>query len=209
MSGIRASDRESQETPSPGLTALLLREGRRRSRLTLHAAAAEVGVAPDELREMEEGVRLPDDSLVERLGVLYPMDSRLLLQARGLERNYPQLAGRVTAMETTALSLARWFSEHPKAVQGDERMAAIADSLGDLSALCLHASQGAERHADYFSIGHLSDTLLKALQDPEFHARIEDEARKHLGSPARRQESGSRQPDGRDDNSSTLRRQKA
>jgi transcriptional regulator with XRE-family HTH domain len=35
----------------------------------------------------------------------------------------------------------------------------------------------AERKGLYFSIGHLSDTLLEALQDPDFHARIERLAR--------------------------------
>jgi hypothetical protein len=41
----------------------------------------------------------------------------------------------------------------------------------------------AERRADYFSIGHLSDRLLAALQDPAFHREVEALAERFAARP--------------------------
>lgn len=158
-----------------------LQSGRMRARLTLKEAADYLQIPEQELEAIEMGYALPESGAIEKLAELYNLDEKELKELASMDKQYPRLSQRMCVMErllSNVLALPATTAEQSR-VSTDLR-SEIEGCLG----MAPGTHKSAERNASYFSIGHLTDTLLKALQDPLFHARVEAMARDHDGQNA-------------------------
>lgn len=149
----------------------ILRTARERARLTLDLAAAEISARPERLQAMEEGDLLPEEDELQKLCTLYSLDYLPVFQVFFAEQHCPLLVShleKTNGLLSECLDLLRASRQVSEKSRFTGLTRRIEDCLGDLSC---------ERRGDYFSIGHISDQLMKALQDPAFHARAEELAR--------------------------------
>jgi transcriptional regulator with XRE-family HTH domain len=169
------------EAPVSALARMLCR-GRERSRLNLRAAARALEITPRELQAYEAGERAPALATLERAGDLYPVDAEELLGVAMLEKRYPELARRLNTMSNLLAVFHNCLRCHAELGQEAARWRQLTRDIEAAVEPFHGVDVLAEREAEYFSIGHLSDTLLKALQDPAFHAEVERRARRHQES---------------------------
>lgn len=156
------------------MLARTLESARLRARLDRPSAAGELGISVDELEAMELGYALPDPDALDAMSALYPVDGKLLQALATIERDYPMLSERLASMEHV-LGAVLSFLRESSSGEGDSPTTRLRMEVE--SCLGVHDRlEAAEREASYFSIGHLSDKLLKALQDPEFHEWVEQMA---------------------------------
>lgn len=148
---------------------------RLRANLSLPQAAGQLGLSPDELEAVELGYALPDPDALEAMANLYPVDGKMLQGLALLERDYPMLSERLASMEH-ALGAVLQYLQQSRDGSIDEKAVQRLEMEVESCLGITKDAQASERKATYFSIGHLSDKLLKALQDPEFHEWIEQMA---------------------------------
>ncbi len=178
------------------LLAHTLLESRLRAHLERSQVATRLGINENELEAIESGYSLPSEDTLQRMGDLYPVDAGLLDQLLKQEKECPQLSERMCVLESIlgeCLEMVRQQKKTPELASLCERLETVVrEPAEELSA---------ERQARYFSIGHLSDRLLAALQNPEFHQKVEELAREYDesqpenpgGQPPPRQQASRRQ----------------
>ncbi len=159
----------------------MLTAGRRRSRLTPQAAADALGITTERLSAFEAGGEVPDDDLLTRMATLYPLAEDELAGMAHLERCFPRLAGHFSTMEQLLAVFHGCLDRQASGLRLSPAWSEVARDLDEV--LCVFNPDfiAAERQADYFSIGHLSDRLLAALQDPAFHRQVESLAEAFAG----------------------------
>ncbi len=149
----------------------ILSVSRERAHLTLDLVAAETAIRPERLRAIEEGALQPVEAELEKLCVLYNLDYEPIFQIFFAEQHCPLLIahlGKINYVLGECLDLLRASRQ----IADKSRLTGLTQRIEN----CL-TDFSCERQGDYFSIGHISDQLMKALQDPEFHARAEELAR--------------------------------
>jgi transcriptional regulator with XRE-family HTH domain len=153
------------------MLASTLERGRQRSHLTREAAARELALSPDELEAFELGYAIPDADTRRRMATLYSLDAKVLEELAYLEEHCPLASERMASAEQMLLSLSRMI----RGAHGGEESPELRRLIEDVQKLTQVGPEAlsAEREASYFSIGHLSDALLQALQDPAFHEIVE------------------------------------
>lgn len=163
------------DSPSTGLVGFLLGLERRRAGLSVEDVAHATRLAPDTLDAMEKGTSLPDDASLPAIAQFFGLDVDELAALADLEHAVPDLAGRIGRFLTFHWQLWRewmeagWVHEarrldrmafpSPRVPRGTDARGGLAENL-----------------LPYFSLRHVSDTLLQALQDPAFHAQTEERA---------------------------------
>lgn len=149
----------------------ILSAGRRKAHISLEVAAAESRISIERLEAFESGRMLPEQLELDALCILYSIDAELAHQVYVAEQRCPLLVSRLSSMNillTDCLDLLRCSQQTAEPARLNGLTRRIENCLADLSC---------ERQGDYFSIGHISNQLMKALQDPEFHAQAEEMAR--------------------------------
>ncbi len=153
------------------ILASTLTRGRQRSHLSIETASGELGITPEELEAFELGYAIPDADTRRIMSTLYSIDGRVLEELASLEESCPLVSERLASTEKLLVSLTRLLQK----AQTVESHPELGPMLRDIQELIQIAPEelSAEREASYFSIGHLSDALLQALQDPAFHEIVE------------------------------------
>lgn len=153
----------------------LLRAGRERANLSRDLVARQVGLQPAELEAIEQGWSIPTDTVLTQIAELCDLDVHLLRELAMLERDHPHVSQRMALMAST-LEACRQALDDPDGAEPDlqalrERLAAMAEAPAD-------AGVGAMIEAgETLSLAHLSDRLLRLLQEPTFHQQVERMAR--------------------------------
>ena len=172
------------QVPHPRFLAFQMQEARQKRHRSAEVAAAELGISEDELSEIEGGTVLPNDEMLKRMGVYYGIDSGDMASMSMMERVAPALSERLAILHGIVQHLVeslKPFTDGSLALKQLERMR-LLKSRWDGNAR--RVRNLTERQGVYFSIGHLSDRLLEALQNPAFHVRVEEMAREFLEKPS-------------------------
>lgn len=157
---------------SMSLLCHMLQMGRSKSHLNLESAAVALGLTPDILAAYEAGTKMPTQKELFRIADLYTLDALHLEQVYRLEQEWPDLAVRVRFLESTLADCYRVLVRRSDHADADvQNLRQKLRSFFDGEAIV------GERLGGYFSIGHISDILLEALQDQEFHEKVEMLAR--------------------------------
>lgn len=168
---------EGGETGGPEVQRLtvflqnILCQSRQRARLTIEEVEEATGISAARLEGFERGMLLPDENELHALVVLYPVDYEFVNQMYIAEQRCPLLVSKLSTMNLLlkeCLNIVR---------SGSRDSGFAAHNLGNRIEHCLEDISN-ERQGGYFSLGHISDQLLAALQDEAFHARAEELARK-------------------------------
>jgi transcriptional regulator with XRE-family HTH domain len=165
------------------ILARTLENGRVRASLTIEQAADYLNIEADELNTIEMGYALPDQETLQKMADLYPVDAKMLLTLADVEKNHPAISERLATTEHLLQNILRIFEKSHSLLQQSPAMQKIQEEMRQQLGIA-GESQAAERKASYFSIGHLSDTLLEALQEPAFHEKVEGLAKEYLGNQA-------------------------
>lgn len=151
----------------------ILRSGRVKAKLPLAVAAQQAKMSIDRLNALEAGVEMPTQGELEAFCTEYSIDADLVNQIFLAEKKCPLILHKLCAMNALladCLELARQAHAYTALSDDPTNLSRrIEKYLSDFAC---------ERQGDYFSIGHLSDQLMKALQDPDFHTRAEELARR-------------------------------
>jgi transcriptional regulator with XRE-family HTH domain len=167
--------------PGPRLSlGAELAEARERRRLPLAEAARHVSLEPARLAAIEEGSCLPPAATLHLLATLLGLDARRLEAQRELEAALLRHRLRIDRLEQAIDAAARRL--RGTAAPDAATLECLTIELERVLAEPLPPATVAERRARYFSIGHLSDRVLEALQDPIFHRRVEELAREREGA---------------------------
>ncbi len=157
----------------PGILAATLYIGRTTGRLSPETVAQQLEISAGELGAIELGLAVPSGEALAKLAALYQYDREELLALGRMERACPQLSRRLGAFLHFCLTLCREMHE-AGLEQSAERLIGLARLIDNRRFAPDHlADLLRERGSRYFSIAHLSDRLLEALQRPEFAARCE------------------------------------
>lgn len=167
---------EGSETGGPEVQRLtvflqnILCQSRQRARLTVAQVEEATGIAASRLEGFESGMLLPDEEELHSLVVLYPVDYEFVNQMYIAEQRCPLLVSKLSTMNVL-------LKECLNTIRTDGREAGlVAHNLGNRIEHCLEEISN-ERQGGYFSLGHISDQLLAALQDEAFHVQVENLAR--------------------------------
>lgn len=161
----------------PGAFATFIVMRRKMGEFSQELAAQAIDIPLEDLRAIEYGVALPSPAAVERMGTLYGVDPAELNALIQLERDAPSLSRRMAAFGDFVLQLIRELDQSGHATEA-QRVGRIASFLADRQ----HTPEWAitrisEEQRKYYRTWHLSDVLLNALQDREFHAWVEQLAK--------------------------------
>jgi transcriptional regulator with XRE-family HTH domain len=154
-----------------GLLGNLLRRARNQARLGPDKAAEALGITPEELLAFEQKGEIPPPAILQRMGTVYPLDSRYITELAAVQADLPSIEERLLRLEDILGHMLKLLDRQHSS-GGDSRLRLLQE-LEDCLATFRGFDATGERNAGYFSIGHLSDRLLRALQDPDFHARAE------------------------------------
>jgi transcriptional regulator with XRE-family HTH domain len=160
-----------------GCLARLIRAGRLRARLSVAEAAEALEVPSDRLESWESGRGTPPGPVLERMGNLYPVDAEELTAYAWLHGQTPSVARRIDRMQRLLTVFHTCLEHRAEAVRRSAAWSSLAEEMA--RTLEPFQTEAAEREGDYFSIGHLSDRLLRALQDRHFHEHVEALARQY------------------------------
>ncbi|MBN1256272.1 MAG: transcriptional regulator [Planctomycetes bacterium] len=180
------------ETKRENCLGRMIEAARLRSRLSLAEAAREIGVAEIELQMYEEGKAIPTQEALDCIATLYPLDMDTLMGIAYIAANYPGLERRIGMMEGLLSVFHCCLRQNPEGIT-NYQWAEIANEVESVIGLFDPEIRGAERPAEYFSIGHISDQLLTALQDPQFHSQVEKMAEDYARTLEKPRESQPRQ----------------
>lgn len=157
---------------SMSLLCHMLQTGRTRAHLNLESAAAALAMPINTLAAYEAGSKMPTQKELLRIADLYTLDAQHLEQVYRLEQDWPELAVRMRFLESTLADCYRVL------VRSDGHASEEVRSLRQKLHSFFESEQVvSERLGGYFSIGHISDILLEALQDTAFHEKMEVLAR--------------------------------
>jgi|GEM_PF-3192519 len=170
--------------PRAGYLGRLLVRTRTRARLSVDEAACALQIPAHRLEAFERDGEVPGPEILARMAILYPVDERELTGVARLQAENPALAARMSAMDALLEVFLHCVRARPQLFPDEAQRRAVTHDLEAALSLDARGTMGTEREAAYFSIGHLSDRLLRALQDPEFHARVEALAREHAQAKA-------------------------
>ncbi|MFH0911767.1 MAG: helix-turn-helix transcriptional regulator [Planctomycetota bacterium] len=179
--------RKQSEQGGMRYLAQILTRARGRAHLMRETAAEALGIPEADLVAFEEKGKLLDEEILKRMGELYTIDQKEILALAEMQRQFPELSLQLAAMDSLLAVFLHCLREKPELLSNEAERDSVVRELE----LCLGISEqdllAAERKAHYFSIGHLSDRLLVALQDPEFHAMVEELARNYPGPSSRKE----------------------
>ncbi len=146
----------------------ILHNGRLRSKISLENAAKQCSFDTAYLQKVEEGKILPTAEEVSELCILYSLDEHLTQEVLRAEKDYPALVTKLCTMNSLLNDCLEII---------DNTQNKKVNLLREKIQACLSSCTSEEIKGQYFSIGHISDNLLKALQNPEFHLKAEELAR--------------------------------
>lgn len=165
--------KESGAKPGTGHSlSRLVENGRLRARLNLLDAAERLEIGTEELEAIELGYAAPDRDILLRMAEVYTLDGQYLLQLAEVAERFPEIGRRLDAIEQILGGISQALTKHSENLEHSPELRQLRQEVEDCLGLS-YAPLSAERPAEYFSLGHVSDTLLEALQDREFHDQAE------------------------------------
>lgn len=183
------TQKNNSEVARETMFSKVIRHERLKSRLTEQTASEELGIQENFLSDMETGKILPDEKLLQKIAILYSTDSNFLTELLYAQKNSPLICNKLSQAESLFGNIIGVFNNSEKI--DDQTIKKLRENLSsylDNSEF----SPIAERDARYFSIGHLSDRLLKALQKPEFCEKVELMAKEFMENPESRENTDSK-----------------
>jgi len=156
------------------ILARTLQAARLHTRVDLSTAAGHLGLGVDELEAIEMGYALPDTETLELMADLYGAELALLSELADLERTFPRISERMAVLQHYLAALRQELRQQAPLVSSAPELKRLYD---DLTRFLEEPYLATAKQTDAFAINHLTDCLLDALQNPEFHERIERLAR--------------------------------
>lgn len=144
----------------------MLLGGRMRSKLSVAEVSGILGVDEEAVESFERGDSLPDEMQFEQLCSIYPIDAKVAMQMYTTDMHCPQLSDIMSSMNLVLGECQDLLRELPRDKPEVIRLAKHVEEVVDYAGV-------AERKGGYFSLGHVSDDVLAALQDCSFHAEVE------------------------------------